>query len=184
MRYNILLVVLILLIPGRDAVAQEGLYVRFSVGTGYYAEHSVLDDSGFTTPAKNHALGWGLNERFGLQISDFGALIKQKVGDYDYMNLDALGLGLSYYIRPDTYLCLSGGYGKVTLAHDWTQIMNDGRQEGLALSLTLNREWLLSKRWSIGLGAQGFYFKTRNIQYEFTHLGLTGAISHYFTPVG
>lgn len=164
MRCNILLVVLVLLIPGR--------------------EHSVLDASGLTTPAKNHALGWGITKKLGLRISDFGGLIKQKVGDWDFMNLDALGLGLSYYLRPDTYLCLSGGYGKVTLAHDWTEITNDGRQEQFALSLTLIREWLLSRRWSLGIGAQGFYFKTRNIEHAFTHLGLTGAISHYFKPVG
>lgn len=92
--------------------ARDGFFVRFSIEPGFYWEQSSFNESGFTTPAKNHAIGWGFQQKFALQSSDFGGLIKNTVGGYHYINLDALGLGLTYNMLYNTSITLSRGQGK------------------------------------------------------------------------
>jgi hypothetical protein len=183
LRPNSLLFSFILFISAIYAEAHDGFFIRFSIGPGYYAERSSLNESGFTTPAKNHAIGWGFHQKYALQISDFGGLIKNTVGEYDYINLDALGLGFVYYMPSNTSVTLSGGQGKVTFARNWWKITDDGEETGYAINISLDKEWLISKRWGIGVGTHGFLFKTRKIEYKFIQFGINGAITYYFTPV-
>ncbi len=119
MRLKVSFLFFVILIFTGYSEAHEGIFLRFSVGSGFYVEQSSLNQSGIPTPAKNHALGWGFNEKFSIQISDFGGLPKNKAGEYDYINLDALGLGLTYYMPHITSVTLSSGQGKVTLARNW-----------------------------------------------------------------
>ncbi len=76
--------------------AQEGLFVKFSLGQGYTREYSKITDSGLSIATKNHAVGWGISDKFAIQIGEFGGLNKLKVGEYNYINLDAFGLGFSF----------------------------------------------------------------------------------------
>lgn len=183
MRLNSLILLLTILIFAISAEAHNGFFIRFSVGPGFYTEQSSLKESGFTTPAKNHAFGWGFREKFALQISDFGGLIKNTVGKYDYINLDALGLGFTYYMPSNTSVTLSGAQGKVTFARNWWEITDDGEQSGVAVNLSLDKEWFIGRRWGAGIGAHGFLFKTSKIKYEFIQFGINGIITFYFTPV-
>ncbi|MBN2412417.1 hypothetical protein JXQ31_12070 [candidate division KSB1 bacterium] len=183
MRYNSVLISLIIFISAIYAEAHNGFFIRFSVGPGVYTEQSALNESGFTTPAKNHAIGWGFHQKYTLQISDFGGLIKNKVGEYDYINLDALGLGLKYYMPFNTSVTLSAGQGKVTFARNWWEITDDGEETGYAVNISLDKEWLIAKRWGFGIGTHGFLFKTSDIDYQFVQFGINGAITYYFTPV-
>ena len=121
--------------------AHDGFFIRFSVGPDYYWEQATLNESGFATPAKNHALGWGFHEKYALQISDFGGLIKNSVGKYNYINLDALGLGFTYYLPYQTSVTFSIGQGNVTFAKDWWEITNDGKESGYALNLSLDNHF-------------------------------------------
>jgi hypothetical protein len=178
-----LLVALILFIPALRAEARDGLFIRFSLGPGYYAERSGLHESGFMTPAKNHAIGWGFHQKYALQISDFGGLIKNTVGEYHYINLDALGLGLTYFLPLHTSATLSMGQGKVTFARNWWEVTDDGKETGYAVNLSLDKEWFISKRWGAGIGAHGFLFKTRKIEYTFVQFGMNGTITFHLTPV-
>lgn len=180
MRYRILL---FCLFSAGFIKAHDGIFVRFSIGLGYYTEQSILNESGFTTPAKNHALGWAFHEKAAIQISDFGGLIKNRVGEYDYINLDALGLGLVYYTPFNTSVTISAAQGKVTFARNWWEITDDGEQTGYAINLSLDKEWFIARKWGAGIGAHGFFFKTRGIEYEFIQFGLTGSITYYFKPV-
>jgi len=183
LRHNRLLLSFIILIPAVVAEAHDGLYIRFSIGPGYYTEQSKLHESGFTTPAKNHAIGWGFHGKYALQISDFGGLIKNNVGEYKYINLDALGLGIKYFMPHNTSATLSVGQGNVTFTRNWWQMTDHGKETGYAFNLSLDKEWLISKRWGVGIGTHGFLFKTRKIEYEFMQFGINGAITFYFTPV-
>ncbi len=140
MRFKALVLMMTICFASENIWAHDGLYIRFSLGTGYYAERSVLHESGFTTPAKNHALGWGFLDKFAVQISDFGGLIRNEVGDYNYINLDALGLGLVYNMPYHTYFTVSGGAGTVAFAEDWWEPTGQGKEKGMALNLTLGRE--------------------------------------------
>ena len=184
MRNNsLLLSFFVFFISAIHVEAHDGLFIRFSIGPGYYTEQSSLNESGFATPAKNHAIGWGFHQKFALQISDFGGLIKNAVGEYNYINLDALGLGLTYYMPFNTSVTLSGAQGKVTFARNWWENTNDGKETGYAINISLDKEWLIAKRWGVGIGSHGFLFKTNKIEYEFIQFGINGTITHYFTPV-
>jgi hypothetical protein len=163
--------------------AHDGIFIRFSIGPGYYTERVSINESGFTTPAKNHAVGWGFHQKFAIQISDFGGLIKNHVGEYDYINLDALGLGFRYYMPFHTSITLSAAQGKVTFARNWWEITDDGEETGYAINISLDKEWLIAKKWGAGIGAHGFLFKTNHIEYEFVQFGINGIITFYFTPV-
>ena len=183
MRNKTTLLFFLVFISASYVEAHDGLFIRFSVGPGYYMERSGLDKSGFTTPAKNHAVGWGFHQKFALQISDFGGLIKKTVGEYHYINLDALGIGLTYYMPCNTSVTLSGGRGKVTFARNWWENTNNGKETGYAINMSMDKEWLISKRWGVGIGTHGFLFKTHKIEYEFIQFGINGAITYHFTPV-
>lgn len=183
MRHNSLLLFFVIFISATYAEAHDGFFIRFSIGPGYYTEQASLNESGFTIPAKNHAFGWGFHKKYALQISDFGGLIKNNVGEYDYINLDALGLGLKYYMPLNTSITLSVAQGKVTFARNWWEISDAGKETGVAINLSLDKEWLIAKRWSLGIGAHGFLFKTSDIEYEFIQFGINGIITFYFTPV-
>jgi hypothetical protein len=183
LRFNIWLIILIILLAAVYTQAHDGLFVRFSVGLGYYGELSQLDESGFVTPAKNHALGWGFKQKYAVQISDFGGLISNHVGEYDYINLDALGLGFTYYLPDNISATFSVGQGKVTFAKNWWEITDDGEETGYALNLSVDKEWIIAKHWGLGLGAHGFYFKTNDIDYEFLQFGINAAINFYFSSV-
>jgi hypothetical protein len=181
MHSNRLLIIFIIFIAAINADAHDGFFIRFSVGPGYYVEKASLNESGFTTLAKNHAIGWGFHQKFALQISDFGGLIKNAVGEYDYINLDALGLGFTYHMPLNTSVTLSGAKGKVAFARNWWKITDDGEETGYAINISLDKEWLIAKRWGVGIGTHGFLFKTTN--YEFIQFGINGAVTFYFTPV-
>lgn len=56
-------------------------------------------------------------------------------------------------------------------------------QSGVAINLSLDKEWLIAKRWGAGIGAHGFIFKTSKIEYEFIQFGINGIITFNFTPV-
>jgi hypothetical protein len=183
LRHNSLLLSFIIIFFAVYAEAHNGLFIRFSIGPGYYTEQSGLNESGLMIPAKNHAIGWGFHQKFALQINDFGGLIKNTVGEYNYINLDALGLGLTYYMPLNTSVTLSVGQGKVTFARHWWEVSDDGKETGYAINISLDKEWLIAKRWGVGMGTHGFIFKTRTIEYKFLQFGINGTITHYFTPV-
>ncbi|MBN2012180.1 hypothetical protein JW960_22820 [candidate division KSB1 bacterium] len=183
MYFKRLLLILFVFFTAIDANAHNGFFVRFSIGPGFYTERSSLNESGFATPAKNHALGWGFHEKYAFQISDFGGLIKNQVGEFNYINLDALGLGFTYRMPLNTSVTLSGAQGNVTFARDWWEITDDGKETGYAINLSLDKEWLLAKRWGAGIGSHGFLFKTTDVDYEFIQFGINGTITFYFTPV-
>ena len=183
MRFNKFVLLGTVLFASIYVEAHDGFFIRFSVGPDYYWEQSTLNESGFTTPAKNHALGWGFHEKYALQISDFGGLIKNSVGKYNYINLDALGLGFTYYMPYRTSVTFSIGQGNITFAEDWWEITGDSKESGYALNLSLDKEWMLSKRWGVGAGTHGFLFKTSHIDYEFIQFGISGFIIYHFKRV-
>jgi hypothetical protein len=165
------------------AEAHDGPFLRLSIGSGYYAEDSGLHESGFTTPAKNHAIGWGFHHKFALQISDFGGLIKKSVGECHYINLDALGLGLTYRMPLHMSVTLSGGQSTVTFTRNWWENTSGDKDTGYAMNVSVDKEWPLSQRWGAGIGSHGFLLKTNGSDYEFIQVGITGTITYYFTPM-
>ena len=78
------------------AEAHDGFFVRFSILPGYYTERSILHESGFTIPAKNYAIVWGFHQKYTVQISDFGGLIKNSVGEYEFIQFGINGT-ISYH---------------------------------------------------------------------------------------
>jgi hypothetical protein len=163
--------------------AQKGLFVKFSVGSGFTTEYSNINSGGLSLVTKNHAIGWGITDKFAVQIGEFGGLNKQKVGDYDYINLDAFGLGFCYKTPIDLKISVLGAYSKVSFTNKWSEPQGDDGGNGVGINMSIDKEWFIAKRWGIRLGPQLFWLKTSKTDYKFFNVSLNGSLVFYLTPV-
>ena len=163
--------------------AHDGIYIRFSLGPGFMYESSSINESGFILPAKNHALGYGFKEKYAFYISDFGGLVHKKVGEYNYINLDALGLGFTYYLSSNLSLSFSAAHGEVAFAEKWYEATGNDKDEGFAIDMSVDKEWPLSRHFSFNLGMVGSYFKTNDIDYEFISFSLNCTLAYYLNSI-
>ena len=164
--------------------AQEGLFVKFSLGPGYTREYSNINDSGLSIATKNHAIGWGITEKFAVQIGEFGGLNKVKVGEYNYINLDAVGLGFSYRTPQDIKISVLGALSKVSLAKEWSEPFGDDGGTGYGINMSIDKEWFVAKRWGLRIGPQLFWLKIIETDYTFSNVSINGSVVFYLTPVG
>ena len=139
--------------------AQEGLFVKFSLGPGYTREYSNIYDSGLSVATKNHAIGWGITDKFAVQIGEFGGLNKFKVGEYNYINLDAKGLGFTYRTPQGIKISVIGAYSEVSFAKEWSEPFGDDGGTGYGINMSIDKEWFAAKRWGLRLGPQFFWLK-------------------------
>jgi hypothetical protein len=175
------LLLLLLVAPGA-ASAREGLFARFSLGPGVAAETAPVQGMGLVLGGKDHAIGYGITERFAVQVADFGGLVRKKGGAYDYLNLDGLGLGGTVFLPRGTLVSLSAGYGQVAFARNWWEATGADKDEGVAAAASVRKEWLFAKRWSLGAGAVATFFRTFSADYTFFTLSLAGSVTFYLTP--
>jgi len=150
--------------------AQNGPFLRFSLGPGFLTEYSTINGSGFTYTAKNHAIGWGFNDKYAVYYSEFGAFTRKDIGEeYRFINLDAYGLGLSYNLESNISFHASGAYGTVHFSDSWKK-QGDFIQDGYAIAFGVDKKWGLAKRIDLGVGPLISYFKTEN--YTFTNFSV------------
>ena len=163
--------------------AQKGLFAKFSIGPGFTTEYSNINSNGLSVVTKNHAIGWGITDKFAIQIGEFGGLNKLKAGDYNYINLDAFGLGFSYLTPIDIKISVIGAYSKVSFAEKWSQASGDDGGNGYGINMSIDKEWFITKRWGIRLGPQVFWLKTIDTDYKFFNVSINGSLVFYLTPV-
>ena len=183
MRFKAFLTFCIIFISTIITEAHEGIFLKFSIGPGFMTEVSSINGSGLIIGAKNHAIGWCVNEKLALFIGEFGGLIKEKVGEYNYINLDAFGPGFTYYALSNIQVSVSGGYSQAAFAQEWTEATGDVKGKGYGINMSVEKEWMASKRVGLGTGAQAFYIKTQNTDFEFINFSLKGMVTFYLTPV-
>lgn len=162
--------------------AQNGLFIKFSIGSGYTTEYSNINSSGFSIVTKNHAIGWGITDKFAIQIGEFGGLNKLKVGNYDYINLDVFGLGFSYLTPVDIKVSVMGGYSFVRFAKNWKEGGGDDGGNGYGINMSIDKEWFIAKKWGLRVGPQLFWLKTTDTEYKFFNVSLNGSFVFYLTP--
>ena len=179
MRYLVLLISIFILT--NFAQAHDGIFIRFSLGPGLMYENSSINELGFILPAKNHALGYGFKEKYALYISDFGGLVHKKVGEYNYINLDAVGLGFTSYISSNISLSFSVAQGEVAFAKKWTEATGKDKEKGIALGLSADKEWIVSKHFSFCLSTVSSFFKTK--KYEFSTFSINCSLLFYLTTL-
>ncbi len=97
-----------------------------------------------------------------LQVGEFGGLIRQEILEYKYINLDAFGVGLSYRLPGDVSISLLGAYGTVALAHQWTEAKGQQAGSGFGANISIDKEWLIAKKWAVRAGPQAYLFKANN----------------------
>ncbi len=180
MRLKAFVLFYLILIVSFDMMAQEGPFLRFSLGPGIMKEFNTIHESGLTIIAKNHAVGWGFADKYAVSYSEFGGLIKKEIGGtYRYINLDAYGIGLAYRTTNHVGFHLSGAYGTVHFSDTWKR-QGDYMEDGYAVGLGSNKQWLLSKRIGLGAGPHVFYLKTNN--YVFTNVSFNFWLEFYLFP--
>lgn len=168
--YKFLLLTCFLSIIMAKVNAQEGPFLRISLGPGFLTEYTSINESGFTYVAKNHAIGWGFNDKYAVYFSEFGAFTKIDIGEeYQFINLDAYGLGLAYNLENNISFHAQVGYGTVHFSDSWKK-QGNLMEDGYAIALGVNKKWGLTKRIDLGVGPLISYFKTEN--YTFTNFSV------------
>ncbi len=98
--------------------------------------------------------GWLLSDPDGeLTIPGVGFGSGTVEGDVD---MTAFGAGLTYYFMPANFY-LSGSVGAATLEFDSADLGNFETNYGLALDLTVGKEWWVGNSWGLGLNG-GFSY--------------------------
>jgi hypothetical protein len=184
-RYKVLFLLCMIFVSTTYVEAHEGIFLKFSIGpgSGLMEEFSSINGAGYSIGTKNHGIGWAFDDKFALSVTEFGGLIKKKVGEYNYINLDAFGLGFTYYAPLNINLFVSGGYSQAAFAHDWWESTGDVKGKGYGINMSLEKEWMVTKRIGIGTGAQAFYIKTNNSKYDFMNFSVNFIAHFYFTPI-
>ena len=178
---KLLLLICFILLLTTYAEAQKGPFLRFSLGPGFMKEYSTINESGFTIATKNHAIGWGFKDKYAVSFSEFGAFIKKDIGEeYQYINLDAYGLGIAYRTQSNINFHISGAYGTVHFSDSWKKQGDLIEDDGYAIALGIDKKWLLSKRIDLGVGPHTFFLKTKN--HTFTNFGLNFWLDFYLFP--
>lgn len=163
-----------------SVMAQKGPFLKISVGPGIMNEYKTIHGSGFTMVAKNHAIGWGFENKCAVSYSEFGAFVRKNTGAKDrYVNLDAYGMGLSVRARKNFSCQLSAAYGTVHFSDRWNK-QGDFIEDGYAAAFGAGRNWLLSKRIEVGAGPQAFVLKTKT--YLFTDFSFNLWLDLYLFP--
>lgn len=76
-----------------------------------------------------------------------------------------------------------GGYSKVSFAEKWSEAFGGDGGKGYGINMSIDKEWLLAKRWGIRLGPQVSWLKTRETDYKFVNVSLNGSVVFYLKPV-
>jgi hypothetical protein len=72
------------------------------------------------------------------------------------LSVSAIGAGLTYYFMPSN-LYLSGSLGLASMSID-TDLGDFGSDTGLAVDITLGKEWWVGRSWGLGIaGALGLH---------------------------
>lgn len=180
---KIIMVYCFLFLSVPHANAQKGLFAKFSIGSGFTTEYSNINSSGFSIITKNHAIGWGITDKLAIQVGEFGGLNKIKVEDYNYINLDAFGLGFVYRTPVDIKISVLGAYSMVSFAKEWSQSFGDDGGNGFGINMSIDKEWFVGKRWGIGLGPQFYWLNTIDTNYKFFNVSINGSLVFYLMPV-
>jgi len=177
---KIALLVSMLLILLGSVQAQNGLFIRFSIGPGVMKEFTLIEGTGPTLVSKNHVIGWGFNDKYAIYIGEFGGLIKKPIGEYSHINLDAAGLGIIYRTPLGLDISLGAGYGQVALAENWKEPIGDIDGEGWGINLSIDKSWLVGSSWRLGVGPQVFYLTTSDREYDFASMSFNVFINYCF----
>jgi hypothetical protein len=180
MRHKIFYIFCLIFISSINIMAQKGPFLRFSLGPGIMKEYSTINESGFTIVTKNHSIGWGFEDKYAVSFSEFGAFIRKDIGEkYQYINLDAYGIGLAYRTPGNINFHLSGAYGTVHFSDSWNK-QGDYMEDGYAVGFGIDKKWLISKRIDLGVGPHTFFLQTNN--YTFTNFSLNFWLDFYLFP--
>jgi len=134
--------------PGGSAELSGGtLDVNLAVG-GRVAPNLLL-----------HGTVWGWTVTDPEARVRFDGLLDTTVTVKGDLDMTAVGVGLTYYFMPaNAYVSASVGTGSLSGDHDLSGETNDG----LALDLTVGKEWWVSDGWGLGAAVDVGYFSAKD----------------------
>jgi len=183
MLYKVFCLPCLLFIVTTYAETPNGLFLKFSLGPGVIYESASIDDAGLVLAGKNHAVGWAFKDKYTIYYSEFGGLIRKTIDGYDYINIDAYGLGFSYKTLSNLLFSFAGAYSTVHLDHKWYLAnQENSRGTGYGCNLGLEKDFKLSKRFYLGPDIQVFFIKTGNSDFRFFGATVNCALKFFLTP--
>jgi len=140
----------------------EGFFLRLSAGGGSAKTSICLLDEDFELSGPSGDVNLAIGAIVSPNLALHGTIWGWSVSDPDFewgelgigfegtdLALSAVGGGLTYYFMPvNMYLSGSVGIGVLTLDGPGGSGETDG---GLAVDVTLGKEWWVSDRWALGL---------------------------------
>lgn len=148
---------------GGDRDHTGGFFLRLSAGGG--AASTRIDDEDeerkLSGPAGdlNIAIGGMVAPNlalhgtlFGWAVSDPDVELNNVEGTFNGdLSMGAAGIGITYYIMPaNLYLSSSIGLGSLSFDAGNVSVESD---RGVALDLTLGKEWWVGRNWGLGIAA-------------------------------
>lgn len=181
--YKTFFSICVLILLSGYAKAQKGPFIKVSIGSGFTTEFTGINNYGHSMVNKNHAVGWGITDDFALQIGEFGSLNKIKTEDDNYINTDAFGVGFSYRISSGIKISSLLAYSLTSFEKKWWETEGEVRGKGFGINMSIDKEWLISQRWSFHLGPQIYWIKTKDLDYEFFNISLNASIVFHLNPL-
>ncbi len=176
-RFTLILILILIAASSAQALSERsiggdrdsGFFLRLSAGFGFAGTEAVVplgeittQELSFTGSAAdlNLAVGGFVRPGLALHLTLMGWTIDEPSVDYggltitipNDLSMTAIGGGITWYVLPSgLYLSASLGLGELNI--------EDAESEsGLAMDLTLGKEWWVSKQWSLGLaGGMGIH---------------------------
>ncbi len=169
-RFTLILILILIAASSAQALSERpmggdrdsGLFLRLSAGFGFAGTEAVVplgeittQELSFTGSAAdlNLAIGGFVQPGLALHFTIMGWTISEPSVDYgglsitipNDLNMVAIGGGLTWYMLPSgLYLSANVGSGELSI--------EDAESEsGLAIDLTIGKEWWVSNQWSLGL---------------------------------
>lgn len=177
MKFKLLFLIFLIVISIISVNAQKGPYLRFSLGPGVLNEYKALNNNGLTHVTKNHAIGWGFNDKYTIFFSEFGSASSFDVSEkYQYINTDVYGIGVGYRLPFNINFCLSGGYATLHFSDSW-KTQGDHIENGYGLAFALDKKWLIGKHFTIGAGPHFSFYNYEN--YTLTNVSINILLTAY-----
>jgi hypothetical protein len=147
--------------PAEEEHAHRGFFLRPHLGFGY------LTASGQGTEARGLGIGAGIMVggavaknfvvfgEFSFQVVDsasYDGPILPAPGEKAGLTAALFGAGIAYYLMPfNLHASLSASFLAMQVTVGETALLTD--PSGFGLHLTLGKEWMLARRWGLGVAA-------------------------------
>ena len=139
----------------------EGFFLRLQLGPGGSSITREGESWSGVSLGLGLAIGGSPVEDFAIHLDFQTAWLFDPPGEVDGIAMQALGLGVTWYIMPvQIFLSGSAGVGWLAFGNDDGQTKDTSA--GFALDVVVGKEWWIGADWGVGAGVQLLYMHVQD----------------------